>query len=278
MRRKASIDDILREVDSAVRAHPAPVIGIGHAVPAIVSDTGAIFEVTPTQASLPLYELAEALKKRFKLPVFWENDVFCSATYEASRAQPDKQCIFYTAFGFGVGGGAVVKGSLLRGAFNQAANIGGLIPETGPRPSLTDLAVHLGVELGELTEEHLLALYAAGNGDLMDWIEDRAPRLSKPLSAAVQFFNPDVIVLGGFFPRIILEEIRKRVRLDAFDVDGRRPLTKPHIAISDCLRPLGIAEASAFLPIHALILGRLGIIAAPHRISDLKAVDLTKII
>lgn len=269
MQKKAAIEDILREVDSAVKAHPAPVIGIGHAVPAIVGDNGDLFEVTPTQASLPLSEIAEGLANRFEIPVFWENDAFCSATYEANREQADKRCIFYTAFGFGVGGGAVVNGSLIRGAFNQAANIGGLIPETGPRPSLTDLAVHLHIELNQLTETRLLRRFEAGDPDLMDWIEDRAPRLSEPFSAAVQFLNPDAIILGGFFPKVILEEIRNRVRLDVYDVSGRRPLTKPALLLSQHLGPSGIAKAAAFLPVYALILGQPGIPAAQtHPVSE----------
>ncbi|MBX5083084.1 hypothetical protein HJB56_09950 [Rhizobium lentis] len=57
------------------------------------------------------------------------------------------------------GGGLVTKDAVIRGAFNQASNIGALIPETGPRPNLSDLARHLGCRLDELSEDFLSALF-----------------------------------------------------------------------------------------------------------------------
>ncbi|MBX5010579.1 hypothetical protein [Rhizobium lentis] len=101
------------------------------------------------------------------------------------------------------GGGLVTKDAVFRGAFNQASNIGALIPETGPRPSLSDLARHLGCRLDELSEDFLSALFQGGDARLIDWIDDRGERLSKPLATVVQLFNPDAIVVGGFFPRAI---------------------------------------------------------------------------
>ncbi|WP_312361813.1 MULTISPECIES: ROK family transcriptional regulator [Rhizobium/Agrobacterium group] len=251
-----AIEDIIRDVENAARSSDVPLIGIGYAVPAIIADDGRLFEVTPTQATLPLSEIVSAIRSRFKLPVFWENDAFCSATYEANGAFADRRCVFYTALGFGVGGGVTFNGSVFRGAYNQAANIGGLIPETGPRPSLTDLAKYLDCELEDLSQERLSELFDAKDTELSAWIKDRGTRMSEPLSASVQFFNPDAILIGGFFPRAILEAICTNIRLDVYDVAGRRPLTRPTVEVSRTLGPQGTAEAASFLPTAALILGQ----------------------
>lgn len=148
------------------------------------------------------------------------------------------------------------NGSVFRGAYNQAANIGGLIPETGPRPSLTDLAKYLDCELEDLSQERLSELFDAKDTELSAWIKDRGTRMSEPLSASVQFFNPDAILIGGFFPRAILEAICTNIRLDVYDVAGRRPLTRPTVEVSRTLGPQGTAEAASFLPTAALILGQ----------------------
>ncbi|SCY90992.1 ROK family transcriptional regulator [Rhizobium sp. NFACC06-2] len=257
-----AIEDIVREVENAIRSSRVPVIGIGYAVPAIIADDGELFEVTPTQATLPISGIVSAIRSRFQMPVFWENDAFCSATYEANSAFSDRRCVFYTALGFGVGGGVTFNGSVFRGAYNQAANIGGLIPETGPRPSLTDLAKYLNYELRDLSYERLSELFAAKDRKLSTWIEDRGARMSQPLSASVQFFNPDAILIGGFFPRAILEAICANISLDVYDVTGRRPLTRPIVQVSRSLGPQGTAEAASFLPIAALILGQKALSAA----------------
>jgi len=57
---------------------------------------------------------------------------------------------------------------ILRGGYNQAGHIGGLIPETGPRPSLTDLARTLNVDPLTLSTADVEALFVENNRALMD--------------------------------------------------------------------------------------------------------------
>ncbi len=253
---------IVGQVSEAALNSPASIIGIGHAVPAIIGADGELFEVTPTQVGLPLNAIAMTLREQFNLPVFWENDAFCSAAYEANGPYAEKRCVFYATFGFGVGGGLVVEGDVFRGAFNQASNIGALIPETGPRPSLTDLSAHLKRELGDLSMATLSKMWEDRDVLLSAWINDRGPRLSLPLSAVVQFFNPDAIVIGGFFPHEIIEALCAFVDLSGYDVAGRKPLRKPQLEVSRALGPLATAEAAAFLPVSARLLGKASIAAS----------------
>ncbi|WP_375337331.1 ROK family protein [Rhizobium lentis] len=196
------------------------------------------------------------MRARCRLPVYWDNGAYCAAAFEAHRPLTSHRCLFYISLDFGIGGGLVTKSAIFRGAFNQASNIGALIPETGPRPNLSDLARHLGCPLDELSEDFLSALFQEGDARLIDWIDDRGERLSKPLATVVQLFNADAIVVGGFFPRAILERLCARIDLGALDVAGRRPLTRPTLTATRLSGPAGLAEAAALLPIAAELLGQ----------------------
>lgn len=257
----AIIDGVLENVAALVDHSPAPILGIGHALSAIVASDGGLFEITPTQVKLPLPEIASALTARFGLPVYWENAAYCVAAFEAHRPEQNRRCVFHLTMDFGIGGGLVMNGTVFRGAYNQASNIGALIPETGPRPSIIDLARHLDRSTAQLTEAYLSKLFADGDPRLLGWIDARGPLLSVPLAATVQLVNPDVITVGGFFPREVLEALCAKVDFDVLDTPGRRPLTKPVLTVTDLLGPSGFAEAAALLPVSARLLGQQAVLA-----------------
>jgi predicted NBD/HSP70 family sugar kinase len=249
-------DSIIDDVAHCVREARAPILGVGHAVPGIVGEDGHLFDVTPSQAMIPFVEIAADISARFQLPVFRENASYGIAGFESLRPGSHRRCVFNLTLDYGVGGGLAVDGVIFRGAFNQAANIGALVPETGPRPSLTDLARHLSLAIDHLTEDRLTTMLADGHPGLLAWIDDRGRRLSVPMATVVQFFNPDLICVGGFFPAALLEQIRRRIDLDVLDTPGRRPLIKPPITLTELLGPSGFAEAAALLPIASLLLGQ----------------------
>jgi predicted NBD/HSP70 family sugar kinase len=250
---------VVEDIGHLIASSPAPVLGVGHAVPAIVTEDGRLFELSPSQAKLPLPQIATAIATRFALPVYWENAAYCTAGFEANRPEINRGCLFHLTLDYGVGGGIVYDGRILRGAYNQAANLGALIPETGPRPSLSDLANHLGSRPEHLTEGIIADYFAAADPRLMAWIEDRGKRLSRPLATAAQLFNPDTIVVGGFFPREVLRALCAEVDLGVLDTVGRRPITKPDLVVTDLVGPSGFAEAATLLPIAARLLGQSGI-------------------
>jgi predicted NBD/HSP70 family sugar kinase len=52
------------------------------------------------------------------------------------------------------------------------------------------------------------------------WISSRGKALSGPLSAVTQLLNPTDVVLGGLFPRWILDGLMDEIRLDLYDVQA----------------------------------------------------------
>lgn len=131
----ALIEPILDDIARLIETSPSPILGVGHAVPALVGEDGTLFEVTPTQAALPLSELAEKIGARFRLPVYWDNGTYCAAAFEAHRPRTDHRCLFYISLDFGIGGGLVTKGAVFRGAFNRPRISARSFPKPVPGPT-----------------------------------------------------------------------------------------------------------------------------------------------
>lgn len=253
---KDIVDLLLDDIRAISTQLPSKPLGVGLALPALSDAQGDLFEITPTQKNLPFRRLADAIRAEFSLPVYWDNATYCAATYESERPGNNGRCLFFVNLDFGIGGGLVSNGELFRGAFNQAANFGALVPETRPRPSLTDLAIHLGVPLEAMTEEFLMERWQMADPNLATWSAKRGKGLSGPLSTVVQLINPDTIVLGGLLPPPMLQHMLEQVSLDELDLAHRRPLTKPVLRVSELTGARGYAEAAALLPIYSRLLGQ----------------------
>ncbi|MDP2779072.1 hypothetical protein [Devosia sp.] len=163
------------------------------------------------------------------------------------------QVLFHLACTDGVGGQIFDRSRIVRGGFNQAGNIGGMVPEPGPRPSVTDLAHTLGCAPAELDLARLESLFADRDAILLDWIVSRAEVISWPLSAVVQLINPQKIILGGNLPKSILGALCDKIDLDKYDVPGRMPLNKPDVLISDVIGEARRAVAASTLPLASFL-------------------------
>ncbi|MEM7445878.1 MAG: ROK family transcriptional regulator [Pseudomonadota bacterium] len=231
------------------------IAGIGFAVPGILDRQGRISELTPTQRHIPFQALSDALRARQGAPVYMENDGPAYAEAIAPRAPRDS--LFFLTIDHGIGAKIVTGRRLYRGGFNQAGNIGGMLPEPGPRPTLTDLASHLGLTLSDLTDTFLQNLLDERPPELVDWLDRRGPLLSEALSAVVQLLNPEAIIVGGAFPPGYYHEFIARLSLDKYDVPGRMAITKPTMRVASLTGPAARAAASATIPILHLLTGEV---------------------
>lgn len=223
----------------------APLAGFGIYLPAMLTDQQEIREITPSQREIPFADVRAALAEAFGCPVYFENQAL--AFYESVRPANSHRVLLYVNLDYGIGGSLVVDGEIYRGGFNQAVNIGALVPDTGPRPNLTDLSNTLGD--ANLTEARVSELMAAGDPRLLDWIEARGPVLSEPLSIAVQLLNPQLIVIGGLLPKPVLLALIAQIDLSRCDFPGRVPLTKPRLQVAALSGGNAIAGAVAAIPI-----------------------------
>lgn len=233
-----AIADLLHDADECA--------GIGLWMPALQDRKGAVVEVTPSQRGIDHDRFRCALAERFATRVWLESK--SPALHEAMQGEGNDGVVYMVFLDYGVGGSLIDRMRLFRGGFGEASNIGAMLPEKGVRPSLPDLAHHLGIPTAALSTERVQDLATSRPPELQSWLESRGAALSLPLSTVVHLINPTEIVLGGLFPAEILAGLARHVRLDLLDHPGRRPLTKPDLRVASVSGPDAMAVAAASVP------------------------------
>jgi fructokinase len=182
---------------------------------------------------------ASDLSRRLGREVRVANDANCFALSEASDgAATGVPCVFGVILGTGVGGGIVVRGTLLDGA-NAVAGEWGHNPlpwstaaeRPGPRcycgkfgcietflsgPGLArDHAAH-GGDAGEARA--IVAAARDGDPRAAATLERYLDRLARALASVVNVLDPDVIVLGGGLSnvRLLYDELPRRLAPHVF--------------------------------------------------------------
>lgn len=240
------IADVEVLLDQAL-AHTHDRAEVGLYIPGLLTAEGKVHEITPNQRHIPFQEITDHLRTHYpEHPLsIGQSDIL----FQALRPENFGKVIMYVSLNDGVGGQVFDRDRIFPGGFNQAGNIGGLVPETGPRPSLQDLANYLECGMDQLTIQRLRQMYSEKDPKLIEWIADRASHLSQPFSAVTQLINPNKIIIGGNFPREILLNIADHVSLNIYDLPNRKSLTKPQIEIAETIGEKARAIAAAALPV-----------------------------
>jgi glucokinase len=211
-----------------VIAHCGPPTGVGIGVPSQIDyASGQVID----SVNIPLagVSLRQELGRRFRVPVYVDNDANCAALAEAF-AVGARHLVMLT-LGTGVGGGLVLGGSIYRGASGLGAELGHItIDADGPEcpgncpnrgcvealcsgPALERDATELGRErphsrLGELVREHdrvtghqAVALARAGDPDALAVLGRLGRYLGVTIATVLNAFEPDLLVLGGGLSR-----------------------------------------------------------------------------
>jgi predicted NBD/HSP70 family sugar kinase len=221
---------------------------IGMFVPALFTPDGKIYEVTPNQSVIPFARIIAALRREWPQSTIVPSGR-ADLLHHALEPAHFGQVLFHLSFADGIGGQIFDRDRPFRGGFNMSGNIGGMVPDTGPRPSVTDLTRTLGLGPRLLSPDQIAAIHAAGDPALRQWITDRAALLGPAVSAVVQLINPEKLILGGNLPQIVLADLARQMDLSVYDVAGRKPLRKPDISISNIIGEVARSYASASLPL-----------------------------
>ncbi|WP_019586581.1 ROK family transcriptional regulator [Deinococcus apachensis] len=206
---------VLQTTIDAVRAVTEgrpPIVGIGVGVPGPIDlERGMV--LTPTNfggwAHVPLTGL---LQGEFGVPVFIDDDARTAALGEhALGAGQHVPNMLYVSLGKGIGSGLILNGSLYRGTHGLAGEIGHTVLDVrGPRcdcgnhgcletlasiPAVLQRARDVGLSVDGI--EQLLKAATGGNAAAATVLEDTRTYLSAALVSAVNFCDPDLIVVGG---------------------------------------------------------------------------------
>jgi predicted NBD/HSP70 family sugar kinase len=189
------------------------------------------------------FEFASALGRASALPVFEENDGTAAAVAELFHGSGRRMDDFlYVFIGPAIGGGIVLGGNCLRGASNNAADVG--VMPVGPShlSSAPPLSDSQRILLGRASVNALIRHLrhrgngVAGLGDLRaaikadttamtEWLADCVDALVQPLLAARALLDVSTVIIDSDLDSIWIDALiaRAGVALSAASAEARPP-------------------------------------------------------
>ncbi|WP_328913204.1 MULTISPECIES: ROK family transcriptional regulator [unclassified Streptomyces] len=215
----------------------APVKGIGLGLPGPVHDpadpeAGAM---APAAA-----RIVTALGRHFGAPVSTDNNTRLAALAEvawgAARGRSD---IVYLRWSEGVGGGLVIDGRLVRGAHGAAGEIGHTSVDPQGPPcycggrGCLEGAIGLSALLAECRArgaavrdaDHLVALAASGDPEVVAVVREAAATAGRVLAALAAQTDPECVVIAGELAALdglVLGTVREQLAALTLPATGRR--------------------------------------------------------
>ncbi|MCS6757724.1 MAG: ROK family protein [Candidatus Devosia euplotis] len=271
-------DHILPELGlaiSSIRAgfsgKPVRLLGVGVVMPGPFEIEGmsSVGSVTlPGWTGLDVKAMAsQAIGEAVEI----ENDATAAAVgerlYGAGR-EHSNFCFMY--FGVGLGLSVIHEGRPLRGAFDNAGEVGhlGITPRNrpglyGPDGALERFASLYALRerltaagLSGATTDELQLLHDQNNPILVNWIAEAADYLAPTIAAIENLLDPETIIFGGALPDSIIDALIAAFDPPPVSVATRRIRTAPRV-IRGQTGQLTAALGAAALPMLETITPRL---------------------
>src|ERR671915_533567 len=189
------------------------------------------------------YPIPEFFTERYGISVLVDNDVNVMALGEQRSAYPDTRYLMFVKIGTGIGCGIIADGDLHRGAQGCAGDIGHIRvsghDDAGCRcgNSACLEAVAGGAALARQLSDHgfevstgfeVVELVMSGNIQALRLVREAGRVVGEVLAGLVNFFNPEVIVIGG-----VLSAVHDHLVAGVREVIYRRslPLATHHLEI-----------------------------------------------
>ena len=185
------------------------LVGIGVAVPGVVSDVAGLVRVAPNLGwrDVPLTELL-AHRLGGRVPVHLGNDAELGALSEHTRgAGRHKSNLIFLSCDVGVGGGMIVGGQPLMGASGYAGEVGHLRLSGGGQTCRcgnvgcweTEIGTHaLAAAVGCPPQEtQRLPEFLVPGQPVPEALRGIGRSLGLGLGGLVNVFNPEMVILGG---------------------------------------------------------------------------------
>jgi glucokinase len=270
-----SVNDAIADLVWKLRErHEVAAVGMG--APGFVSSDRSTVLFTP---NLPWRSepLGEEMTRRLEVPTVVENDANCAAWAETrfGAAQGERDVVLLT-LGTGIGGGIVIGGTLLRGEFGIAAEIGhmNVVIEGGIRcgcgnrgcweqygsgralvrdardfarhsPALGQRMLELaGGDVDKITGPEVTQAAREGDPAALEVFRVFAGSIGYGMADLAAILDPGIFLIGGGVADAgeILREPVEKAFLERFTGRGRRP--KPRIEIAQLGQEAGIVGAA----------------------------------
>ncbi|MQA84781.1 MAG: ROK family protein [Streptosporangiales bacterium] len=217
--------EMLGETDIPVRA----VRAIGMGVPGPVEFASGRPVSPPIMPGWNEYPIPEFFTASYDVDVLVDNDVNVMALGEHRNCFPNARYLLYVKIGTGIGCGIIADRQLHRGAQGCAGDIGHIRvsghDEAGCRcgnsacleavaggAALARRLSQLGLDAGSGRE--VVELVHAGDPQALRLVREAGRLVGEVLAGLVNFFNPEVIVVGGVLATVhehVLAGIREAI-------------------------------------------------------------------
>lgn len=242
---------LIEKLKSAAERQGRPIEGVGMGIAGLVDHTRGFVITAPNLPSWNQFPLAEQLSAKVGLPVCLDNDVRAMAmgelAYGAGRGATHMLCL---TVGTGVGSAIILNGQIHRGASLTAGEFGHVtvVPHGGrtcgcgnrgcletvagtegilalarryiERGLAPVLAQKLAAADGHLTPKLISKAAEAGDAGCLAIWHEIGGWLGLALAGAVNFLNPERIVIGGGIAAagaLLFDPIASGIRLHAFE-------------------------------------------------------------
>lgn len=246
--------DFLAAIANDSEIEPAPLLGIGLAVPGDFIDGARQLNAHSYFPALARRDALADYAREVTAPVLVENDAASAALGERLLGIAQKiDSFLFVHIGHGVGGGVVMDGRVVRGARGNAGMIGIQFPSDRPRPSGQDLFATLkmaGVDAQDFVD--LENLQPRSCPPLQGWINRAGKQLRDQLSITARLFDPEAVIVGGRLPLHLLQALAAEIGGPGFCDEGVG-LPAPRVLCSTLGPRAGMVGAAA-LPIFRTLL------------------------
>ncbi len=213
--------EVISQIDAAVRELCSPSvtrIGISMAGPA--DYVRGVF-TKPTSLPLDKFNIKEYLKRKYKVPVFCQNDARCFALGEAyyGTGKKAKNLVGIT-LGTSVGFGIVIGRKAYDGRGNAGELAHSIVNFDDGRPSVHDVLGTAFIIDGfpKRTPKDVFLLARHGNSKAKRRWEEFGRNLGVAIANTVHGLDPDIVVIGGnvanafpFFRQSMQRELSARM-------------------------------------------------------------------
>jgi predicted NBD/HSP70 family sugar kinase len=229
------------------------LVGVGVALPDDMPRAATLPQQPADYSIWATTDMAALLKSALHVPVFVENDAAAATMGEMQFGLGKKyQTFFYILITAALGGSLVIEGNHFRGATGRSGELGMLrakdagghdrqIQNIVSLSALYSRLAALGIKVsapGELGE-----LGDSGQAVIAAWVEAAADTLVDPMLSINCLVNPEVILIGGRLPAVLVDRLAARLnqRLESFS--GMVPAIAPvmRAALSDDAPAVGAA-------------------------------------
>jgi predicted NBD/HSP70 family sugar kinase len=206
------VQERFKDLLSEAKRKPADVRGIGMGVPGPVSFATGQPVSPPIMPGWDGFSIPGWFAGRYDAPVLVDNDVNIMALGEHWTQYREIDYLLYIKVGTGIGCGIVARGDIHRGAQGAAGDIGhvrlsdhsdvvcrcgnvGCLEAVAGGRALAQRLTAEGVKANNSRD--VVRLTKAGDPVATRLVREAGRSLGEVLASCVNFFNPEVIVVGG---------------------------------------------------------------------------------